>query len=384
MSASLKSILPGTLLFVLAVAMLGASLMSVGNSVRAGGSTPLGACLSYHRYVPGIAGDSASGNVQAQTAARTGGQSVGIAIVGDPVVVAQLIKDGKNVGSDVVVGRNEDWLKAWNEVYGSSQEPVTAQENPPGCPSVTPSPTSTQTATASATSTGTITATPINSATPTGTPSPTPTGTSSPTVTPTATGTGAPTATPTSTPTSVPGASPSPTPSPTATPINSVTPTATPSPTPSPSATPSPTPSATPTQPTFQCTSTPGTTVTSTNGDELVVTYITFCPGDTETFSLRLPDQATGVTITFNMDRTIFPRNSAAPVAMTKDPTCGIQGCNHWTFSFTALASAPCDRDPSCVSGEMSPDSTKNYFKIYMQVTTASGSRVFFSALRDN
>ena len=374
----LLATLPGAAMFLTALAETDFSndIDAFADSSNLG--EPLGSCLPFKVRVAEVARDTGSAT-QAQTAAQAAELSIDLTIVTDPRVIAQLIKDGNNIGwsGDNVVGRNTDWIRAWNEVY-SNQQALVADATTPSC--VTPTPSSTPTVTPTGTATSTATTTPVGSATATSsatssttpiatataTPSPTPIVGASPTPTVQATPTNTPSPTPTQSPT--PGSTQSPTPSPTASPTN----------TPSASATP------TPTQPAFQCTNTAGTTVTSTDGDQLTVTYIIFCPGDTENFSLVLHDQATNVTIKFLMDLTQMPRKDADPAPMSKSSSCGGSTCDKWTFSFTALASADCEGHTECAPNQKVPDSTIHTFKVWIYITTATGTRTFYSAFRDN
>jgi len=388
MSIKTASILPIVLFFTGLTAIVFAFIRTdgpVSAEAPSASQASLGASLPYHRYVVFVASDSAPecSQVQEQSASIVAASQVLInEIVKDPLVVDQLVADGKNVGIGMVIGLNEDWVTAWEEVYGSTQVQAAAQALT-GCatvtptPSTTPTPSSTATATVTATTTGTVTATPSLTATKTATtiPSPSPsvttTGTVSPSVTTTSTGTATSTATSTST---VPGASPSPTPTKTSTP----TPTQ-PGTTPSPS--PSPTPTNTPTPPPVSCTSTPGTTYTATNGDSVTIGKSVFCPGDVVPFDLTIPDVATGATIKLTMDMTEYPRNAANPAPMTSAPGCPATG-KCWHFSFTALASAPCEGSASCLPGQMAPDTTKAHFVISMQITTSAGGRPFTVVVR--
>ena len=387
---SKRSIPPVVMLF-LAAAMLVLSLMRMDNPANAEGAsasqTPLGASLPFHRYVVFVASDSAPecSQVQVQSASIVAADQVSVSqIAKDQLVADQLIADGKNVGIGMVIGRNQDWVTAWSEVYGSTQvqaaaHALTGCETSTPVPSATPSPRAIFSSTVTPTVTGTLTVTPSPTATKTGTvnpspsPSATPTGTVSPSATSTSTGTatatatststGTATATATSTSTSVPSVSPSPTPTRTSTP------------------TPTQTPTNTPTPPPVSCTSTPGTTYTATNGDSLTIGYSVFCPGDVVPFDLTTPDVATGATIKLTMDMTEYPRNAANPAPMSQAPACPTSG-KCWHFSFTALASAPCEGNASCLPGQMAPDTTKTHFVISMQITTSAGGRPFTVVVR--
>ncbi len=406
MSVKKRSI-PSIVMLAFAAAMIVLSLIRVDDPANAEGSSqnqaPFGTSLPYHRVVPFVASDSAPGciQVQAQSMSILAADQVWIStIVQDPAVADQLVKDGKNVGVGMVVGLNEDWVTAWTEVYEGAQAQSAAAALT-GCETVTPTATATRstrtaTSTPSTTSTVTGTATPSPSptATPSGTVSPSATATSTGTATSTATSTGTVTATSTGTATSTATSTGTATATSTVTPVPSATPSPTPtkistptptqpgvSPSPSPSPSPTVTPTNTPTPPPVSCTSTPGTTYTATNGDSVTIGYSVFCPGDVELFDLTTPDVATGVTIKLTMDMTEFPRNAANPAPMTSAPGCPVSG-KCWHFSFTALASAPCEGNANCLPGQTAPDTTKAHFVISMQITTGSGSRPFTVVVR--
>lgn len=386
---SRRSIPPVVMLF-LAAAMLVLSLVRMDNPAIAEGAsasqTPPSATMSHRLTIPFVASDSTPecSQVQAQSASIVAADQVSVsAMAQDPLVADQLVADGNNVGVGMVIGLNRDWVAAWSEVYASTQVQVapyalTGCETSTPMPSATPSPRAIFSRTVTPTATGIVTITPTQTATKTGTvaPSPSPSTTSTGTVFPsaTATQTGTATATATSTSTSVPGVSPSPTPTKTSTP----TPTQS-AVTPSPS--PSATPTNTPTPPPVSCTSTPGTTYTATNGDSLTIGYSVICPGDVVPFDLTTPDVATGVTIKLTMDMTEYPRNAAIPAPMSQAPACPTSG-KCWHFSFTALASAPCEGNANCLPGQMAPDTTKTHFVISIQITTSPGGRQFTVVVR--
>ena len=388
MSVRSKRSIPSIVMLFFALAMIALALVQADDSVSAEGSSgsqaSLGASMPNHRYVVGLAADSATGcsQVQAQSESIVASDLVSVsAIALDPKVIDQLIADGKNAGTvELIVGTVDDWVTAWREVYGSAQVQAAAQALT-GCTTATTSPTPTSTGTTTPTSTVTQTATSTPSVSPTatstGTVTPTPTSTLTTTATATKTGTTIPTST--STATSVPGVTLTPTPSPTV--QASLTPTPTqpgvsPSPSPSPSPTPTSTPTSTPTPTPDPCTHTEGTTWVASNGDALTLTFTTFCAGDTENFNLVLHDVATSVGINFTMDRSQIPRGANPEYTpMTQDPSCPTAG-KCWKFVFVAQSNAPCEESFSC-TGAPVPDTTKQRFNINMLITTSSGTRTF-------
>ena len=117
-----KRTLPPIVLATLGVLML--VFAGFTGDTASGAEQPV--CLTFRLFVPGLAADSANGNVQAQVQAQTSNQDNFQSITDDPKVISQLTKNGTNHGDELTgVATREEWLKVWNDVYGA---PVSAQD----------------------------------------------------------------------------------------------------------------------------------------------------------------------------------------------------------------------------------------------------------------
>lgn len=216
-------------LFVLGVTLI--TLTGVtGNDQASASDRPAGFCPKYSVTLPMLASDSVPAQIQAQIRG-----TLDESVTSDPEVIQRLTDNGDNDGTVLLpAARREAWIKAWNEVYGSSaQEQVAATSTTCATATVSPTPTRTPTVTGTASSTATP-----GTATGTSTPSQSPTATISVTTTQPPTSTS--TLVPTPTNTTGPGTPTSTTVPPTSTPTSTAIPTNTPTQTPTPTATAAP------------------------------------------------------------------------------------------------------------------------------------------------